>query len=274
MVELFALTGGVVAAGIGLYRYFAQSTDVPQPEMIAVESSPSPQPVAAQMGTMPATQMQAVKPTKNEEIDLLPRTEETKAELQRGLAASSISLGIASTSLLFFPPLRFATVPILLYMGAPSAQRASTLLYQEGRPSMALAETTALAICLGGSWYLLGSMGFGLYYLGRLARHNRSVVQKLNGITAPPQNARRIDDVNGADVMVPTAILDVGDEVVVRTSEVVPVSGIVTDGTAWIKPVGSTDAATYCLKRTGDRVCATDIILVGQLSLRVQKKTI
>lgn len=269
MVELVALTGGAVAAGVGIYRYFTQNARTLQAGSATV-GSPAVRPIP-----VPARHIQAPQTSADSLPDLetaapIPRTEETKEELHRGFNSSSISLGLASTGLLFFPPLQYASIPALIYMGAPSARRAYDLLYERGQPSRALAETAALAICLGGGWYLIGSLGFWLYYVGQIAYFNRTLAQTGSPTRWPiPHSARLLNDQE--EVLVASATLQPGDKVCVETSDIVPIDGVVDDGVAWVQPAGSTDVAAYCLKRVGDRVMATDIVIVGRLALRVQK---
>ncbi|MCB0095571.1 MAG: hypothetical protein KDE46_07610 [Caldilineaceae bacterium] len=204
------------------------------------------------------------------EVEQIPRTEEERETLQQGIYTSSVSLGLASAGLFFFPPLHYASIPILIYMGTPSARHAYDVLYEQGRPSRALAETAALAICLGGGWYLAGSLGFWCYYLGRLNRFNRGVAQRLQSMPRRLPPATRL--FNGTkEVVVPTDTVQSGDEVRVETSEIIPVDGVILEGVAWIQPSGSKDASSCRMVRTGDKVLATDLVIAGRLTLRAHR---
>lgn len=269
MVELVVLTSGVLAAGVGIYRYVTQNVRTLHPASVVVES-PSVHSISAWETPAQAAQMRTDPAAERDTSNVIPRTVEMKKELQRGFNSSSVSLGLASTGLLFFAPLQYATIPALIYMGTPSARRAYELLYQQGRPSRALVETAVLAVCLGGGWYLAGSLGFWLYYLRRIAQHNdRSTSKECTESWALPHSVRLVKGVE--ERLVPIDTLRFGDQVLVETSEVVPVDGVIVHGAAWVQPAGAMGASTYCLKRAGERVIAADVVIAGRITLRVQK---
>ncbi|MEZ4860202.1 MAG: hypothetical protein R3C14_02795 [Caldilineaceae bacterium] len=60
-----------------------------------------------------------------------------------------------------------------------------------------------------------------------------------------------------------TATLQPGDQVILQSGEVAPVDGLITEGVAWLR--NQAGAATVCglHKTVGDRVAATDLVLVG-----------
>jgi len=203
-------------------------------------------------------------------VDTIPRLQETKETLHRGFGSSSLSLGLASTGLFLLPPIQYASIPALIYMGAPSARHAYDILYEQGRPSRALVETAVLAICLGGGFYLVGSLGFWLYYLGQLAQHKRKITKKESSVDSFIPRLAHLRD-GAKAVVVPIETLQRGDEVLVKTSEVIPADGIICDGAAWIQSGSSTDNLFYQLKQIGDQVMAMDIVIAGHFSLRVQK---
>ncbi|MEZ4663361.1 MAG: hypothetical protein R2911_37940 [Caldilineaceae bacterium] len=261
MVALVALTGGMLAAGWSVYKYWnAQVT-------ASVGAAFGGQPTVDQENDAQALQLPSESSAKPAD-DPIPRTQEEREVLQHGVRTSSISLGLASAGL-FFSPIQYASIPVLIYMGAPSARHAYDMLHEQGRPSRVLAETAVLAICLGGGWYLAGSLGFWLYYLGRLNRCNRNAARFSRAIQAAPQSARlRQDD---QETVVPAHTLQKGAQVLVGTSEIVPVDGMIVEGAAWVQPGGSHNIAECRLLRVGDRVMASDLVIAGQLSLRVQR---
>ncbi|HRW04911.1 MAG TPA: hypothetical protein P5121_07445 [Caldilineaceae bacterium] len=286
MVELLVLVSGAVAAGLSVYRYVAQGTQTPQPQVVE-SATAAPHQHSLRESAQDTQQkwpgnISQRTPVDNRQIEsagtahpaatcsAIPRTQETKEALQRGFSSSSISLGLASTGLLFFPPLQYASVPALIYMGAPAARQAYDMLNERRRPSRALAETAVLAICLGGGWYLAGSLGFWLYYLARMTQLNRTRIQTTQSKTSViPHTACLSRDEEEA--MVPTATLRQGDLIRVGTSEFVPVDGVIVEGVAWVQPQSTTDTGACRLMRSGDRVMAADLIIAGRLALCVQK---
>jgi len=193
---------------------------------------------------------------------------EINLDLHHGLQRSTISLGLASTGLLF-PPLRYASIPVLLYMGTPSAQEAYSILVTEKRSSRALAETVALAACLAGGFYWVGSLGFTLYYLGRTLQQKEQSEQTAAEERAPlPHTAQLLCE--GGDVTVAIGDLQIGDVIVVHSGEVAPATGLITEGVAWLKSSLLVGSNTEIFKRAGDMISATDIILVGRICVQVR----
>ncbi|MCB0185211.1 MAG: hypothetical protein KDE31_13145, partial [Caldilineaceae bacterium] len=240
MVELLVVVSGAVAAGLSIYRYVAQGTQTLQPQRVesataaprqhslrtSAQHTQKKSPGNISQQTLDNRQIESAGTDQPAAVSFaIPRTKETKEALQRGFTSSSLSLGLASTGLLFFPPLHYASVPALIYMGAPAARQAYDMLSERRRPSRALAETAVLAICLGGGWYLAGSLGFWLYYLARMTQLNRTLIQTTQSTTSViPHMACLTRETE--EVMVPTATLRQGDRIRVGTSEFVPVDGV------------------------------------------------
>lgn len=189
--------------------------------------------------------------------------------LRDELRASTLSLGLASTGLLFFPPLRYASVPVLLYMGIPAAQNAYDILADEGRLSKSLTETIALAVCLAGGFYWIGSLGFTLYYLGQTVHQREQWYNSAERRGCPlPQTAQllRAD----GDTTVAVDDLQIGDVIVIQSGEITPANGLITDGMAWLKSPILMGTSAETLKKTGDMVSATEIVLVGRICVQVR----
>jgi cation transport ATPase len=161
-----------------------------------------------------------------------------------------------------------AGLPLLVYLGIPSAQQAYAQLRVDGRPSRALAETVALAVCLAGGYYGVGALGFWLYYGGQ----RWWATQRPDENTRHPQRWAPTTThlwQAGAVCAVPTATLQPGDQVLLHSGELAPVDGLITEGVAWLRPQALLPATTGLRKGVGDRVAATDLVLVGRICVRV-----
>lgn len=212
----------------------------------------------------------------------------TQAEnqtIQQQLLIAAGSLGVAATAVLYYPPLRAVCVPALLCLGITPAHRAYQALRHERRVTVVLAETVAITLCIAQGYYLVGSLGFTMYYLGQIAAGVRT--QEISDQSnderhkpgqervawQPPIWAWRQD--GAEEVVTPVNNLRVGDIVVVHTGEMIPVSGVVTTGMAWVRPKGHASHATHDEPRigvkvnTGDIVGAADIVLVGRICVTV-----
>ena len=254
MVGLLAITGGVIASSFGVYKHFTRGPNTSRQKREAKVAGS----VAKSISAHPK-QFAVASPTDNIE-----------GRIQHGIRTSTISAGVASAGLLFFPPLQYASIPILVYMGVPAAQGAYAELHDNGRLSAELAETLVLTICLASGFYLVSSLGFGLYYIGRAVHHNRNLAKELSTNSWPvPYVARLIKEAK--EVIVPTKTLQQSDQVLVKTSEMVPADGVVVNGAAWLRPRGSAADLSSQLKREGDPVLAADIVMAGRLNICVRK---
>ena len=188
------------------------------------------------------------------------------ATVAYGLHASVIALGVTTAGKLLFPPLEVAGVPLLLIMGIPSAQTAYDQLWVDGRPSRALAETIALAVCLAGGYYWVGALGFWLYHGGRSLLTAPQGEMHQPPVDLMPTTAQLWQD--GTAQTVALAALQPGDHVLVQSGEMVPVAGLIIEGLGWLRPA-TLPTIVGLQKGVGDQVAATDIVLVGRLCVRV-----
>ncbi|MBP7961851.1 MAG: hypothetical protein KBG20_00255 [Caldilineaceae bacterium] len=189
------------------------------------------------------------------------------SEGNRGLRTSSFSLGMAALGHFVFPPLAYASIPALIYMGVPSAQTAYAVLRHERRGSVALAETAALGVCLASGAYLAGSLGFCLYYLGRSVLPARPPARET--ARSLPITAHLCQD--GVQLDVVAASLRQGDLVMVPTSEIIPADGLIVEGVAWIKSPLCAGDGVELRKGPGDSVCTGDLVMIGSVRLRVRR---
>ena len=263
MVGILAVTGGALVTGFGVYKYFTDKAPAPKPNP-ARRSARQTQ-LSFKQDSQPHG---APRVTQHKQVELVAQTSATKEALHYGLRTSSISLGLAASGLLFFAPLQYASIPTLIYMGIPPAQDAYEVLLVEGRASMALAETVVLGLCLAGGFYFIGSLGFGLYYLGRTLYHNRlPAIKSDQDVWQSPQLACLRKDAQ--EVVVPATTLQRGDQIIVHSSEMVPADGTIIEGSAWLTSAALMNGDSEILKGIGDRVSTADIVVVGQLCIKV-----
>jgi hypothetical protein len=142
------------------------------------------------------------------------------------------------TGVLYYPPLRLVCIPAFLYLGIAPTHRVYVIWRQEGRFSPLAAESVLLAFCLVQGYFLVGAVGFSLYYLGQVMAEAKRQVPDARSTWQPPLWAWR----QSADGEVVTLVncLQVGDTVVVHAGEMVPLAGVVSSGTAWVRTPGST----------------------------------
>lgn len=186
-----------------------------------------------------------------------------------GLYTSTISLGLASVGVATFPPLTYACIPTLIYMGIPSAQDAYESLQKDGRVTLALAETAALGICLAGGYLWTGSLGFCIYHLGRTFIHHYTE-RDTPPLTAPVSTPVAYRYENDVRVEVPVSALHRGDQINLETGEISPVTGVIVEGNAWLKAAALSQQGAEVWKKAGDQIHVKDLITVGRICVQVQ----
>jgi Cu2+-exporting ATPase len=193
-------------------------------------------------------------------------------QIHRSLYISALSFGLASAGALFFPPLRLLSLPGMIYGSWHTFERAYESLTE--KRTIDITVFTAFvnsAYILGGYW-VLGSLGntsyfFSLKLLGsikdRFARDLESALMQH-----PLQVWTLID---GQEVQRPLEALAIGDVVIVRAGELIPVDGIVQAGAATVDQHVLTGEARPVEKSIGDPVLAATIVLTGTLHITLER---
>lgn len=68
---------------------------------------------------------------------------------------------------------------------------------------------------------------------------------------------------------VPTITLQPGDQVLLKSGEMMPVDGLIIEGVARVQPQALSATASGLRKSVGSRVMATDIVMVGRICVQV-----
>ncbi len=262
-----SLTGGALVTSLGIYKRLTNIVEAPQQGSTWRDTLQKRLNILWGNRAKSTVQIKQIDPIVSTDIQL-----ETHPALHFGLRTSTLSLGLASTGLLFFPPLRYASVPVLLYMGAPSAQDAYEILAEEGRLGKAFAETVALAVCLASGFYLAGSLGFTLYYWGQTVHQKEQWYNHTKKRRHSLPRTAQLLCADG-DTTVAVSDLQIGDVIVIHSGEIAPSNGLITEGMAWLKSPVLMSTASETFKQTGDMVAATDIVLVGRICVQVRPAT-
>ena len=131
---------------------------------------------------------------------------------------------------------------------------------------------TARGLAAGGVYYETAAVIVTLILLGRLleARAKRSTgtaIEKLIGLQ--PRTARVLRD--GGEQDVPLAEVHVGDRILVRPGEKIPVDGIVLSGSSWVDESMLTGESVPNEKQTGDTVTGATVNQRGALTMEAQR---
>ena len=176
------------------------------------------------------------------------------------------------------------TTPIQFLIGARFYRAAYNALRTGGANMdvLVVMGTTAAYVY---SWYLLLTLGsaadgqlyfeasaviitlvlLGKYLESRAKRATTSAIRQLMDLRPPTASVRRFD---GSEEAVPVAHVVIGDVVVVRPGERVPVDGEVIAGTSEVDESLLTGESVPVAKAAGDRVTGGAVNTVGYLEVR------
>ena len=132
------------------------------------------------------------------------------------------------------------------------------VLVAEGLPVDVYYETAAVIITL----VLLGRL------LEARARGQTSeAIRRLLQLQPPTARVLR----QGQPVQIPVALVAVGDQIVVRPGEKVPVDGVLEEGQSWVEEAMLTGEATPVAKAVGDPVIGASLNRSGSFTFRVTR---
>ncbi|MFZ0826798.1 MAG: cation-translocating P-type ATPase [Verrucomicrobiia bacterium] len=197
------------------------------------------------------------------------------------LMAGEWGLGLASTP--WFQWLAFALAGVVqIFAGAPFYRGAWTQLKTGGSNMdtlVALGSTTAFGYS---AWALLGGSGGHLYFMeaaaiitlissghwleARVSRRASGALEQL--LRLAPRTARRKCSAGG-ETEVSVADLKIGDLVVLKPGDGVPVDGVVTEGDSAVDEAMLTGESVPVDKKAGGELYAGTVNLNGRLLMRV-----
>ncbi|ETW99592.1 MAG: hypothetical protein ETSY1_14370 [Candidatus Entotheonella factor] len=191
--------------------------------------------------------------------------------IDRDLIICSVS-GALATAGLMLPPLKFLSVPGLLYVAAPTLRDAYRELSQDRRLGMAMVYSLLILGTMGLGRFVASSMSVGLRLLGQklLRRTERTSTQSLLDMLG--EQPRTIWVQQGEmELQIPFEALRLGDVVITQAGETVPVDGTIVFGLASIDQHVLTGESLPVEKGLGDEVYAATVMLSGKIGIRVEK---
>ncbi len=160
---------------------------------------------------------------------------------------------------------RTATMDTLIVLGTSAAYLYSLLvtafpqiLTYQGLTPESYYETAAVVITL----ILLGRL-----FERRARSHTSDAIRKLIGLQ--PKTARIVQ--RGKEVDIPITAVEVGDIVVVRPGEKIPVDGAVIEGTSTVDEAMVTGESLSVKKRPGDEVIGATLNQTGSFKFRATR---
>ncbi|NSW77414.1 MAG: copper-translocating P-type ATPase [Chthonomonadetes bacterium] len=215
--------------------------------------------------------------------------QELRASRRRLLASMVLTLPVFVLSMAFHHPspalqwlMLALTTPVQFVIGAPfyvkawHALRARTATMETLivlGTSAAYFYSLAATFWLGGAVYyetagvIITLITFGKYLEARAKGRARQAIERLMRLA--PQVATRLRD--GQEEQVPVSAVQVGDLLLVRSGEQVPVDGVVVQGAAAVDESMLTGESVPVEKRPGDTVAAGTLNTDGVLTIRAQR---
>ncbi|MEZ4678329.1 MAG: heavy metal translocating P-type ATPase [Caldilineaceae bacterium] len=199
---------------------------------------------------------------------------EQRAEVsgKRDLKVAAVGLGLASAGTLVAPILYLPSALCTLYVMRSWFRSAYTALVDEHRLDYRLVWALIVPAALAGGFFWAAAFGslFGRvnWYLAAKTenRSKRTVADLFGGQVRTVWLL-----IEGVEVETPFEQVQQGNIVVVHAGQMIPVDGVITDGTATIDQHMLTGEAQPAEKGVGDGMLASTVVLSGRLCIQVEK---
>lgn len=193
-------------------------------------------------------------------------------QANRTLGISSASLGVAAMGFLFQPALAVATVPVVLYLSAPTFQMAYNILRKERRVTAPVLDALRVSVC----------MVMGYWEIAALDAWLRAVSQKVAAYRQEKYQQRLIEligveqaplwqYIHNTEVAVSPENLAAGDVIVLVDGDFVPADGKILYGSALVDQRLIGGDSELVEKQTGDAVVAATVVQSGRLYVQLDR---
>jgi Cu2+-exporting ATPase len=193
-------------------------------------------------------------------------------EINRGLVTSVCGLALALSGTFLAPGLLPLSSALTLYSSMPLFQRAYQALFEERRLRASVLDALAVLGGQMGGFMVASAFGSLTYNAGckLLIRTEDQSRNKL--ITVFGTQKRTVWLVrDGVEVETPLHEVHVGDRVSVHAGQVVPVDGLIREGSASVDQHMLTGESQPVDKVEGDRVLASTLVLAGRVLVEVEQ---
>lgn len=217
-------------------------------------------------------------------IETPPLLAQPEPNMGQNLALSSVSLGLSVTgTALGIMPLNYASVPLNLYSAIPLMEQSLHTLIRNGRGKRGLVVSGTVLGVMSAQYYLIASLVDWSYHflvwvnykaqqfnrklLGEFEHYYRQALyQFLN--SKPSAVWVQMGEV---EVSIPFDELNIGDVLILDEYNIVPVNGVVVQGTATIDRYFLTGERYPVEIKLGDEILTTTVILSGRVYLKVTR---
>jgi heavy metal translocating P-type ATPase len=188
------------------------------------------------------------------------------------LQVSSAFMGVAVVRQFFYPPLALLNLSLFIYTVIPCFKKAEQSLLENKKIDSYVVNVLINILCLAIGQYAAAALDIFFYHV------SQKVITKIRD-----DSEKMLADVfeqqphsvwilkNGVEIETPLDAVNCGDIVVVNTGEVIPVDGIIIQGSALIEQHALTGESQPAEKIIGDKVFASTILVAGKVNLQVEK---
>lgn len=190
----------------------------------------------------------------------------------RELGLSLLNTVTAAVGVLLFYPVLLLTTPVVVYLWRDAFKGAYQALVKDHHVTVDVLYALTTVLMITTNYLFLMAAVAALYCFSRVLLiktqdHARASLSSTFGL-----EEREVWLVKeGVEVAMPLEQLEVGDIVVVRAGDVIPVDGYITEGVASVDQHMLTGEAQPVEKTAEDYVFATTILLTGKIYIRVDR---
>lgn len=250
------LLGAAAYAGRSLLRYLDEPT-APGFATAAPQATPALAPAL---------------PTGSEPPAQTDRDSQADREINRGIATSSAGLGLALLGRFGYQGLLPLSSAITLYSSLPLFRRAYEAMFVERRVRASILDALAVVTGQLGGFYVASALGSLTYHAGcklLLMTEDRSRRSLTNVFGTQERTVWLLRD--GIELETPLDEVQVGERVVIRAGQTIPVDGVICEGAASIDLHMLTGESELADTGEGERVLASTLVMSGRVVVQVEK---
>jgi len=182
------------------------------------------------------------------------------------IAVSSTALASTSIGYFFYPPLTLLNIGLISYNAVPMLDRAGYTLAHEGRFKNDSVAALISLLCIGTGAYFAAALHSLIYHLScRFIDEAKQTTTEL-AIEAYKQQPTQVWIIQDQlEIAIDLTELQVGDRIIVKTGDVIPIDGEIAEGVALIDQQALTGESAPSEKHPGDKVMASSIVLSGEI---------
>lgn len=193
---------------------------------------------------------------------------------ERRFKVSLLSLGVSSIRQFVSssPPLAVLNMGLYMYNFCYFREAEQALIQKRQVININVVYAVMFLSCIATNQYFVAGYWDMLYfYATKLKRklEDQSKNQLMNVFEQQPHTAFVLKD--NVEIEMPLEAIELNDIVIVSSGEVVPIDGVIINGTATLDQHALTGESQPAEKEVGDRVFAATVVITGRVDIRVEK---